>query len=119
MGKSGQRKLAQALRKRESKVLKAIKNNSRGKDDRLPKSFIIAGVLLVLLVFSWVVGILPFTVMYVQCGRAPTTIEPPGFWSGSSIGTPQEPGDKGYGPAIFKTYTCTTKSNMYPDNTPR
>lgn len=120
------------VKKATEKSLKSLEQKASGqkKQQTMPQKnrkrlsgfvlslFFVAGILFVLL-FGWVSGILPWSLKYVECGKPPTTIEQADYWSGSSSGTPQEPGDKGYGPGFGKSYVCTSIEDMYPDNTPR
>lgn len=87
-------------------------------DEKMPKSVVAIAVIIVLLIFGTIFGIVPYTIKYVECGKPPTVIEPPGFWSGSGTGVPFEPGEEGYEPGIGKMYTCFDKDKLYPDNTP-
>lgn len=92
--------------------------NTKPDKDEIPKSILVAGALVVLFILGWIFGLVPYAVKYIECGRPPTSIEPPGFMSGSSVGMPQDPSDHGYGPGFGKTYTCYSKDELYPDNTP-
>ena len=87
-------------------------------DEKIPKSVVAIAIIIILLILGTIFGIVPYTIKYVECGKPPTVIEPPGFWSGSGTGVPVEPSEEGYGPGIGKTYTCFSKDQLYPDNTP-
>ncbi|USN96621.1 MAG: hypothetical protein H6797_00245 [Candidatus Nomurabacteria bacterium] len=102
-GRSASRKLARSTRKSTKRFRWGI----------------VVVAALTVFIISWISGIFSWGVKYVECQKPPTSITSPGLWSGSSIGVPQEPGDANYGPGIGKTYTCTAKKDMYPDNSPR
>lgn len=100
-------------------MTKTTKKHSLDSSRKLKIGTFIATGCLFVMFLSFVTGTIPWIVKYVECGKPPTTIEQADYWSGSSSGTPQEPGDKGYGPGFGKSYVCTSIEDMYPDNTPR
>lgn len=93
--------------------------NKADYQEKAPKSVVIIGITIVLLIAGWIFGPVPYGIKYIECGKPPTIIDPPGLWSGSSIGMPHEPGDEEYGPGIGKTYSCFRIDETYPDNSPK
>lgn len=87
---------------------------TKSNKDQIPKSIIVAGILVVLLILGWLFGIVPYTVKYIECGNAPATISP-GIAGAST--KPELPGEDDYGPGIFKKYICvdeTYLNDTYP-----
>lgn len=71
--------------------------------EKPPKSLIIIGLGIVLLILGWIFGVVPFTIKYVECGEPPATIP----WGVAGASTkPELPGEEEYGPGILKGYVC-------------
>lgn len=80
-------------------------NNKRlasANEEKVPKSVIVIGVTLILLILGWLSGANDYMYSYASCGRPP--ISASSFAASFSY---ELPGDEGYGPGPFQEYFCT------------
>lgn len=83
--------------------------------EKAPKSVVILGVIIILLVIGWIFGGVPYTLKYIECGGAPATV-PLGIADANR--RPELPGEEGYGPGVFKKYMCTKDTYLKSELTP-
>lgn len=77
-------------------------NNNSNRNQKIPKSIIVVGVMIVLLVFGWLGGVNAYLTSYINCGKPPVSASD--FAASFSY---ELPGDEGYGPGPFQQYFCT------------
>lgn len=70
--------------------------------EKVPKSVVVMGVVIVLLALGWIGGVNGYLITYIGCGKPP--ISASDFAASFSY---EIPGDEGYGPGLFQKYFCT------------
>lgn len=71
-------------------------------DEKMPKSVVAIGIIIIILITGWIGGVIPYGIGYVTCGEPPATIPP---LAGASTKA-ELPGEEGYGPGFLKEYVC-------------